>query len=530
MSTMEKSCPTTEALAGWLQGSLDPQQRSHLTSHLAACDECRRALAIASSIDAPPAVPVNEILLSRVVAASRPRRVLPFAAAAAAVLAAAVGFSLFPKHAAPPPAPAAVERTTLPEPFAVKPAPKPEEPRLVKPAPAPTLPAPVVDPPRPVVVVETPKTPDKPVTTEKPVEKPVEKPLAVAPDVVAKPPVKDTPPPVKAPVDVLSLAPVFVIDPVGDLWLKRDQAEAKAVSLEKAAYKDKFSTRNGTAAFTLEARTSVMLEKNSEVAFWHQKSDDVYSLALDQGLVMLDTEGSSQKWQISFGNTKLDYNNLNGRLAVESRGDRMSALLLDGTAELKIGSLAKKALVGQEFVLSREGAVVEQKGETQKKLARLDELRPKVFTAFASTFDEKSEDFQPYPYAVVAGKRALGPSGFYLQADSLPAQKPGEKNGLASEIHLDRAFGVVSGMLIKFRYRSNLPAFSVKIGNYSVDFASRVRAGQWGDGEIPLAAFSFEGTPMLPTDPVENVRFAGSTDRKNGQLDIDGVQFLRRVK
>jgi outer membrane biosynthesis protein TonB len=526
MSTMEKFCPTTEVLAGWLQGTLDSQQRGHLTSHLAACDECRRAVAIASSIDAPPAAPLNEILLSRVVAASRPRRVLPFAAAAAAVLAAAIGFSLTPKHVAPPSAPTvAVDRAPV-APAGIKPGPRPEEPRTVTPVPTPTPPTPPVDPQKPAVAVETtPKTPEKPVAAEK-----IEKPAPVAPDVVEKPVVKETPPPVKAPVDVLTLAPVFVIDPVGDLWLKRDQAEAKAVSLEKAAYKDKFSTRNGTAAFTLEARTSVMLEKNSEVAFWHQKTDDVYSLALDQGLVMLDTEGSSQKWQISFGNSKLDYNNLNGRLVVESRGDRMSALLLDGTADLKIGSMARKALVGQEVEFSREGTVVEHKVETQKKLARLDELRPKVFTAFSSSFDEKSEDFQPYPYAVVAGKRALGPSGFYLQADAALAQKPGEKSALSSEIHLDRAFGVVSGMVIKFRYRTNLPAFSLKIGNYSADFASRVRAGQWGDGEIPLGAFSFEGTPMLPSDPVENVRFAGVTDRKNGQLDIDGVQFLRRVK
>jgi len=524
MSTMEKSCPTTEVLAGWLQGTLDSQQRGHLTSHLAACDECRRAVAIASSIEAPPVAPLNEILLSRVVAASRPRRVLPFAAAAAAVLAAAIGFSLTPKHVSPPVAPiAAVEQVPV-EPRGIKPVPRPDEPRTATPVPAPVPTTPTVEPPKPAVAVETPKTPEKPVVVEK-----IEKPTPVAPDVVEKPVVKETPPPVKAPVDVLTLAPVFVIDPVGDLWLKRDQAEAKAVSLEKAAYKDKFSTLNGTAAFTLEARTSVMLEKNSEGAFWHQKTDDVYSLALDQGLVMLDTEGSSQKWQISFGNSKLDYNNLNGRLAVESRGDRMSALLLDGTADLKIGSMARKALVGQEVVFSREGTVVEQKVETQKKLASLDELRPKVFTAFSSTFDEKAEEFQPYPYAVVSGKRALGPSGFYLQADFAAAPK-GEKNALNSEIHLDRAFGVVSGMVIKFRYRTNLPAFSLKIGNYSADFASRVRAGQCGDGEIPLGAFSFEGTPMLPSDPVENVRFAGLTDRKNGQLDIDGVQFLRRVK
>jgi hypothetical protein len=360
-----------------------------------------------------------------------------------------------------------------------------------------------------------------------------EKPVVTAtPEVVepAKPLPKDVPPPVKASVDVLSLAPVFVIDPVGDLWLKRDEAEAKAHSFEKAAYKDKFATRNTGAAFSLEARTSVMLEKGSEVAFWHVKSDDVYSLALDQGLVMLDTEGSSQKWRISFGNSKLDFNNLNGRLAVESRGDRMSALLLDGKAELKIGTMAKKAEVGQEVVFSREGTVVEQKVETQKKLARLDELRPKIFTAFNSTFDEKTEESQPYPYAIVTGKRQLGTAGFYLQADSSPALKAGDKTLLASEIHLDRGFGVATGMALKFRYRTTLPTFSVKIGNYTADYTSRVKAGQWADGEIPLAAFSFEGTPMLPTDPVENVRFTGSTDRKNGQLDIDGVQFLRRVR
>src|SRR4029079_14442868 len=140
MSTMEKSCPTTEVLAGWLQGSLDPQQRSHLTSHLAACDECRRAVAIASTIDAPPAVPGNEILLSRVVAASRPRRLMPRAAAPAAVLAAAVGFSVFPRNTTRPVAPTvAVERPAKPNPVA----PQPEKPRIVTATPTPAPPAPV---------------------------------------------------------------------------------------------------------------------------------------------------------------------------------------------------------------------------------------------------------------------------------------------------------------------------------------------------------------------------------------------------
>src|SRR5205085_6053505 len=113
MSTMEKSCPTTETLAGWLQGSLAPQERSHLASHLAACDECRRSVAIAATLEAPPAAPVNEILLSRVVAASRPHRVFPFAAAAAAVLAIGLVFSLFSMRAPQTAPPLAAERPAV---------------------------------------------------------------------------------------------------------------------------------------------------------------------------------------------------------------------------------------------------------------------------------------------------------------------------------------------------------------------------------------------------------------------------------
>src|SRR6185295_1572692 len=136
MNTMEKSCPTTEALAGWLQGTLSPQERSHLASHLAACDECRRAVAIASTIDAPPAAPVNEILLSRVVAASRPRRLVPLAAAAAAVLALGLGFTLFHKKDTTSPIPPRVaERPAYVEPGPVKPVAKPEDPRVVTPSP-----------------------------------------------------------------------------------------------------------------------------------------------------------------------------------------------------------------------------------------------------------------------------------------------------------------------------------------------------------------------------------------------------------
>ncbi|MBI3854487.1 MAG: zf-HC2 domain-containing protein, partial [Planctomycetes bacterium] len=372
MSTMEKSCPDVLTLSGWLEGSLSPQDHSRMASHLAACDECRRTVALSSTLEAPASAgPVNEILLSKVVSASRRRRFVPFVGAAAAVLAVAVGFALYPKAAPPPVYRVANEPSAATETVAVAPAPSPLP--AVKPVDSPsTLPLLPVVPPKDPVAVAPPKDPVKPPVPETPAVKPSPNPTVVdpaplplpAPVVAARENPRETPP-----ADVALLTPVYVLDAVGDLWLKRDKAESKAGSLEKAAWKDWFAARSSGAAFSLEARTSVMLEKGSEAAFSHLKAEDTYGLALDQGLVLLDTEGSSQKWQISFGKNKLSFSDLNGRLAVESRGDRLSALLLDGSAEMKIGSLAKKAQVGQEIVLSREGQqVVEQKVETQRKL------------------------------------------------------------------------------------------------------------------------------------------------------------------
>lgn len=519
MNTMEKSCPSAETLAGWIEGSLTPEVRGRVASHLAGCDECRRAVAISATLEPAPPAALNEILLARVVSASRRRNLMPMAAAAAVVLA-ALGIVLYPKSESAPAPVALAERPVA------RPAPRPEpEVPVVKHA------DPVVVPPPPPLVKETPA---KPLPTEP--EKPVvvvpapEKPALPVPAPVAEPPVvAKVPAPVADPVDEKTLSPVYLQDPVGDLWVRRDRGEAKAGVLEKAAWKDHFAARSSSASFTLEARASVMLEKGSEVAFSHLKSDDSYSLSVGQGLVMLDTEGSSQRWRISFGKSELNFSDFNGRLAVESRGDRVSALLLDGKAQLKIGALAKAAQAGQEIELSREGQVVERKVETQKQLARLDELRPKVFTAFAATFDEKKEDFQPYPYSVVAGRLTSGPGGVFLQAEGPPSPKPGEKNPLNAELRPQRAFGVVSGMSLRFRYRTTLPGLTVKIGKYSAEFVPR-KVGQWADAEIPLREFTFEGTPMLPTDPVEDVLFTAFFDKRAGQLDIDGVQFQRRVR
>ncbi len=517
MNAMEKFCPETEALARWLEGSLTTGERAVMTSHLAGCDECRRAVALSSSIDAAPAARVNEVLLQRVVQASRRRRTAPIAIAAAALVLGVLGLNLLLKNdPAPRPIPAvAAERPAAKEAPPLPVAVARVEPEAPKPLP--------VEPPKPDPIVVAPKEDVKPAPlpvtpTPVPADPPKPDPVVVAPK-PAEPAVPED----------KGYVPVLVTDPVGDLWLRRGQGEAKAGAFEKAAWKDLFAARTGAATFSLEARTSVLLEKGAEAAFSRAKTDDSYGLTLGTGLVMLDTEGSAQKWRIAFGSSELDFSNFNGRLAVESRGDRMSAMLLDGTAEMKIGALSKKATVGQEVVLSREGQVVEQKGEALKRMARFDELRPKLFMAFAATFDERKDDLQLFPYKVAVGKLASGPGGVYLQCEGPPSPKAGEKTTLAGEVVSERAFGVVTNMVLRFRYRTTLPLFTVRLGKHGVDIAAR-RLGQWNDAEIPLRDFTFEGTPLLPTDPVDGVRFSVSFEKRSGQLDIDGIQFLRRVR
>jgi hypothetical protein len=117
----------------------------------------------------------------------------------------------------------------------------------------------------------------------------------------------------------------------------------------------------------------------------------------------------------------------------------------------------------------------------------------------------------------------------YLQCEGPPSARPGEKVTIAGEVRPDRAFSVASGMVLKFRCRTTLPAFTVKLGKYSAEIAAR-RAGQWADLEVPLREFTFEGTPLLPTDLVDAIRFSVTFDKRSGQLDIDGIQFQRRVR
>src|SRR5437762_12081058 len=109
MRDMGDFCPDPGALAGWLEQSLSAPERARVTAHLASCDECRRAVTIASAIEPPAAGQVDELLLQRVVRTSRRRPWAPWiGAAAAALLVAGVAFWIMRPHHAEEPAAAEV--------------------------------------------------------------------------------------------------------------------------------------------------------------------------------------------------------------------------------------------------------------------------------------------------------------------------------------------------------------------------------------------------------------------------------------
>lgn len=523
MNGMDKVCPDESLLAAWIEKTLDADARVRLSGHLADCDDCRRSVALAASQVPCEAAQggVNEVLLARLLGKGSSRWL--WTSAAAAGLLVAAGLVLLrperpvpdvtvavrapvPPAAAPVPAEPKKEPVREPErpaPVAELPVPAPQ-PKPPTPTPAPPLPAPVADLPKPA-----------PVAVPEPPKEPVRNPAPATTTDYAK--IFDS---------------VFLGDPTGDLWLSRERAEsAKVAPVERVGWQDVLSAR-GAAGCTLEARASLVLEKGAEAGVMLFKPDGAYRLLLTRGQALIDTEGTVQKWQIVSESQQIEFRELNGRVSLEARSDGLAALLLEGRGDLVVAGSARRAQVGREVVLSREGAVAELKADVRKKLARLVELRPKQSTAFAVSFDELKDEVRPFPYNLVSGRLVAGPSGgYYLMADSVihPA-RPSEKPALVASLKPDRAFPASSGMVLKFRCRTNLSKVTLELGKYGIDHVPKARPGQWGEVEVPLRDFMFEGTPLIPSDLIEEIRFSGAGAARGGQLDLDGVQFLRRTR
>jgi hypothetical protein len=463
---------------------------------------------------------VDEGLLRRLLGAVRGHSWWPAAAAAGFLVAAGAAWFLSSRVPEPLPRP-------VPPPLAVKvPAPLIDLP----PTPAPvSVSAPVVEAPVPVPQPK-PVLPEPGFVPATPV---VPSPKPVVPAVTEAPRVES--PKVPSPATTTDyakiFAPVVAAEPAGDLFVRRGRAEAaKSGPVELLTWEDALAAPGGGGC-SVDGRATLALERGAEAGVMVFRPDDAYRLVLGRGAVMIDTEGTSQRWQVVGAGGQVELRDFNGRACVEPRGEGLAALLLEGRGEVVAGGAARWAQPGREVVLSREGTVTEQKADPRARIARLVELRPKASTAFAASFDERKDEVTAYPYALLAGKLVAGPTGFHVMADRVPI--PGSRTDqatLQAAIRPSRPFPAASGMLLRFRYRTNLSKVTLTLGRHAVEFVPKARPGQWGDAELPLGAFSFEGTPMIPSEPIEELRFSGAGAVSTGQLDVDGVHFLRRVR
>jgi hypothetical protein len=521
MSGMDRVCPDPSRLAAWVEKTLEPAERSALGAHLADCDECRRSVALTATLAPAPEgrVPVDPALLARVLRAGRPARFWPLAAAAALALVAVLAGLLRPSPKDPP-APTATATATP------APAPAPEPPRTVV-----AVPAHVDIPPRPPAVKPAP-SPDEGFLPARPL--PEKAPKTADPAPVAEAP-RPVPARIAPPATTTDFAKIFgslfVFEPAGELLVRRERGEpALLQGAERVGWQDALETRSG-AGFNVDGRASVALEKDAEAGLTVFTPDAAYRLSLAKSAAWIDTEGSVQHWQVLHGPSRVDLKAFNGRAVVEPRGDSLAVQLLEGRVDVVSGGAVRHGQVGREVVLSREGSLSEQKAETQKRLARFLELRPRGGTAFAASFDEPRDEVKPFPYALVSGRLGGGPGAWYLMAERVPVPvRPAERGPLTAALRPDRGFSVTGGMVLRFRYRTNLSKLVLGLGRYESELLPRSKPGVWTDAEVPVAGFSFEGTPLLPTDAVEEIRFSSAGAAPGGQLDVDGVHFLRRAR
>ncbi len=521
-------CCGPDDLAGWLEGTLDPRGRRMVAAHLAACDDCRRAAALAATLGSAPEVALDEALLGRVTAAARRRRAWRMPAAAAGVLAAAVllFWIVRPRSSS----------EFAGAPVGVPPADtvRPEEPADRLPAvvvekapPAPPRPPPPEPVEAPPVKVEEPRTE----LVREPETPPERKEEAPPPKVEEQAPAAKTDAPGTTVADLSALyAPVFTVDPRGHLWVRRGRGEpSKAGAFENLAPTDSLCARGGGGGFTLEGRATVVLEKGAEAIFCYFKPERAYSVDVVQGLVMVDTEGMPQNWRAVRGATAIAFQSLNGRLAIEPRGGQLSALLLEGWGDLKAGGKTERMEPGREVVMSFDGRPVYRRGETRKKALRFNELRPKLSTSFEASFDDEG-DAGPFSYEITAGRRAREGSAGFLRAES--AEERGGRAVLAAGIRTTRPITFTTGLVLRFRYRTTFPTLAVRLDKFSAAFtAAGAASAGWVEGEMPVASFEQEGVPIVPLEEVSEVRFETAPGPKNnGRLDVDRIQFIRRAR
>ncbi len=534
MRNMRRFCPDAATLAGWLEGKLDSFERTEVTRHLADCDRCRRASALAASIEPPDEVGIDEALLGRMVSTARRRPLLRWVAAAGVLAAAALSlFLLLPEQPDPK-----VTSHEKPESAPVVTVPGEEPPSVAPPGdggvevdwePGPPSAAPFKE-----------DAPKRPPSFSVPLRGVAAKGKIAPP--VAEGPAEGTPPEPVVKELVGTTVPdlsntfgrVFLNDSAGEIWMKRGgEVTSRVDHYVTPGPNDSLFTRDKGAGFTLEGRSTLVLERGTLASLSYFRPDDAYALSLRSGGVFIDTEGMEQRWHFFSGAVALSFSTLNGRVSVEPHDGRLMAFVLDGWGEVVSGKTKRRAEAGRVIELGADGKIeLGRRGGsvTRKKQELYLSLKPPMLTVFEADFVKEEP---PFPFEVTQGKLVRHADGAYLTATEVLPDPSYDREGppvSRAELSLAKPIVSASSMVMRFRYRTTAERFRVRLGRYVLVYETPLRAGRWAEEEIPLGLFEDEGVEMIPTTELDAVAFETFFSEEGGRLDVDWVRFTRRSR
>lgn len=516
-------CPKSEVLAGWLEGGLGPTERAAVRRHLADCDDCRRAVALAGTLGPVPAGGARSEGEARLAerAAREARRgrfrragTLVAAAAAAGV---AVGLAIRRGRETPPP--------TLP--------PGPTAPVAAEDSPVP----PAAPPPRIVIrpsqvsvspVEGPPARPEPPPPAAPPPREERAAPAPPAPG-PARPPA--APPPAADPRPGPTIvrvpeahAPVVVADVVSaGLRIVRGESEPTAPeSAERVDGRDVLAALGPGAGFSVDGRATLALGTGTRASVFRLEAERSHGLRLTEGAALVDTEGATQRWKVSRGRTELTFAALNGRIALECRGaEDLAVTLLEGQGELREAGPGLRIASGREWWCDGAGRWTERPADPRKWKA-LAALLPRQVTLFVATFEEPRAA-GAFSYAVVSGRVVREGDQGYVSA--APDGETGPTLRVA--IRPEPAIPYVTGLRFRIRCRADAPEVIIHLGAFRA-VVPLPRRGVWVEVEAALDDFLHEGVRMVPSDVVTDLRVSLPKEGREGMLDVDAVSFFRR--
>lgn len=470
-----KGCPESEILAAWIEGSLGPTGRAAVRGHLADCDGCRRAVALAGTLgpaSAGGAGPGGATLLAeraaREARRGRFRRAGALAAAAAA-------------------APAAVALAVGRSPERVSPSvPRPESP--------------------PFAAAEDPAAPPGRTAGSAP------------------PPAEANPGPTIA-VFREAHGAVLLADVTGNLRIARGESEPSVPqAYARADGRDTLAALSAGAGFSVDGRATLALGPGARASVFRFEADRSYGLHVAEGAALVDTEGATMRWKVSRGRAELTFVALNGRIALEGRGaEDLAVTLLEGRGELKEAGTGPRIGSGREWFCDPAGRWAERPADPRKWKA-LAALLPGQLTLFEATFEEAGK-VRPFPYTILSGRAEREGERCYLAA------APGGEAGPArtAVIRPEPAIPCVTGLRLRIRCRADASEVIIRLGEFRAA-VPLPRRGAWVDVEAALDDFLHEGVRMVPSDVVTDVRVSLPEGRRDGILHVDAVSFFRRTR